>query len=86
MKLKDSHQNQAYPTDLQDRICEGASNIIGNIKQTVPKINIQVCFTLTLKPVAYGTCYHTQLRVQRSLINVKVKDIYILVSHLNIPF
>ena len=32
MELKDSHQNQAHPTDLQDRICEGASNIIGNIK------------------------------------------------------
>ena len=27
MELKDSCQNQAYPTDLQDRICEGASNI-----------------------------------------------------------
>ena len=40
MELKDSRHNQAYPTDLQDRICEGASNIIGKIKlkQTVPKI------------------------------------------------
>ena len=33
MELKDSCHNQAYPTDLQDRICEEASNIIGsNIK------------------------------------------------------
>ena len=32
MELKDSHHNQAYPTDLQDRICEEVSNIIGNIK------------------------------------------------------
>ena len=32
MELKDSRQNQAYPTDLQDRICKEASNIIGNIK------------------------------------------------------
>ena len=32
MELKDSHQNQAHPTDLQDKICEWASNIIGNIK------------------------------------------------------
>ena len=29
MELKDSRQNQAYSTDLQDRICDGASNIIG---------------------------------------------------------
>ena len=32
MELKDSRQNQAYPADLKDRICEGASNVIGNIK------------------------------------------------------
>ena len=35
MELKDSHQNQAYiyPTDLKDRIWEGASNIIGILKE-----------------------------------------------------
>ena len=32
MELKDSHRNQAYPTDIHDRIRVGASNIIGNIK------------------------------------------------------
>ena len=34
MELKDSHQNQAHPTDLQDRICERASNIIGTINSS----------------------------------------------------
>ena len=44
MELKDSHQNQAYPADLQDRICEGASNIYIGI------LNIQVCFTVQSDP------------------------------------
>ena len=38
MEFKDSHHNQAYPTDLQDRICEGASNIIGNINPRLTKL------------------------------------------------
>ena len=34
MELKDSRQNQAYPADLQDRICEGHPTFIGNIKHS----------------------------------------------------
>ena len=48
MELKDSHQNQAHPTDLLDRICERASNIIGNIngsqlakmKKSIPDMSL----------------------------------------------
>ena len=53
MELKDSCHNQAYPTDLQDRICEGESNIIGNIKlnKQCPKYYLLLnCFTVQFDP------------------------------------
>ena len=52
MELKDSHHNQACPTDLQDRICEGACNIIGNIY--INKFAMSVCLSVCLSRYAFG--------------------------------